>query len=91
MGVHEVLVPNSLKDLLTHTCKQSDDKKQVIAVPFNQKCPNARYGCEFSNPPANKFGATSHSVVMTDGQIAEFEARWGKGKLQFPDKKKEAK
>lgn len=85
MAVREVLVPNSLKDLLTHTCKWSDDKKQVIAVPFGSNCPNARHGCDFSNPPRNKFGTTHHSVVMTDGQISEFEKKWGEGKLRFPD------
>lgn len=90
MGVHEVLVPNSLKELLTHTCYKGDVREgQVIAVGYGQNCPNARHGCNFSNPTKNKFtGETHRSVIMTDGQIKEFEAKWGTGKLQFPDAKK---
>lgn len=89
MGVHEVLIPNSVKDLLTHCCLYGQKREgEVLAVPWGQNCPNARHGCGFSNPPKNKFGATHHSVVMTDGQINEFNAKWGEGKLKFADETK---
>lgn len=87
MAVHEVLVANSVKKLLTHTCPNSEDKKQVIAVPWGTACPNAPYGCKFENPPRNKFtGEAYSSTIMTDGQIAAFEKKWGKGFLRFPDR-----
>lgn len=85
MGVHEVLIATSLKEMLTHSCplvtkempEKAVTKREVVAIPWGQDCPHAkRNGCTARNPPEVN-GSQFRSFVMTDAQIREHKKRWG--------------